>query len=109
MYEYYIYDITYTADILNLIDNNDFNFKEGIYSFQGLGPHFPRQIFIYTKGKIFIFKNDASANPIGVIQEFLDYVKINKLTTKEINSYLKAISIYLEEEEGNLYGSEIKK
>ncbi len=44
--------------VWNLQSKKDLIFKDGIYSFKGLGPHFPRRLFIYNKGDIFIFENE---------------------------------------------------
>ena len=41
------------ANVYNLIDRFDYDFKDGIYSFKGMGPHFPRRIFIFDKGQLF--------------------------------------------------------
>src|SRR5690606_17951746 len=48
------------ANVFNLLNRKDFVFKNGIYSFQGQGPHFPKRIFIYDKGKLFIFENEVA-------------------------------------------------
>lgn len=96
-------------NVFNLLSRKDFAFKDGIYSFQGQGPHFSRRIFIYNKGDIFIFENEGAFNPQGVIKEFAVCVEKLNLTRKQVVKYTKAISDYLEQEEGNTYGSEIKK
>ncbi len=95
--------------VWNLQSKKDLIFKDGIYSFKGLGPHFPRRLFIYNKGDIFIFENEGAFNPRGVIKEFAVCVEKLNLTGEQVVKYTKAISGYLEQEEGNTYGSEIRK
>jgi len=96
------------ANVFNLLNRKDFVFKNGIYSFQGQGPHFPKRIFIYDKGKLFIFENEGAFNPKGVIQEFVDCIELLELTDKQIVKYFRVISDYLKEEENNTYGKEVK-
>jgi len=94
-------------NVFNLLNRKDFNFKDGVFSFQGQGPHFPRRIFINNNGSIFIFKNEGAFNPSGIIKEFAVCVEKLNLTGRQVVKYTKAISEYLEQEEGNTYGSEI--
>ena len=47
------------ANVYNLIDRFNYDFKDGIYSFRGMGPHFPRRIFIFDKGRLFIFESEG--------------------------------------------------
>ena len=46
-----------SKNVVNLISPNNYNFVDGIYAFKGMGPHFPRQIFVYKREKIFIFNS----------------------------------------------------
>jgi len=96
-------------NVFNLIDRKDFVLKDGIFSFQGQGPHFPRRIFIVNKGELFVFENEGAFNPKGVLQEFVESINQLELTDKQTVKYSKAISDYLEQESGNIYGSEVKK
>ena len=46
------YEDKYTnasKNVVNLISPNNYNFVDGIYAFKGMGPHFPRQIFVYKR------------------------------------------------------------
>ncbi|OYZ02518.1 MAG: hypothetical protein B7Y37_01625 [Sphingobacteriia bacterium 28-36-52] len=95
-------------NVFNLINRKDFGFKDGLFSFQGQGPHFPRRIFIFNKGLLFIFDNEGAFNPKGVLQEFVESIKKLGLTDKQTVRYSKAISEYLEQESGNTYGQDIK-
>jgi hypothetical protein len=96
-------------NVFNLVNRKDFVFKDGLYSFQGQGPHFPKRIFIFNNGKIYIFENEGASNPKGVLQEFIIAIDKLKLTDKQTVCYSKVISDYLDQETGNTYGSEIKK
>ena len=58
------------ANVYNLIDRFNYDFKDGIYSFRGMGPHFPRRIFIFDKGRLFIFESEGYFDPQGVVHEF---------------------------------------
>lgn len=90
------------------ISPNNYNFVDGIYAFKGMGPHFPRQIFVYKREKIFIFNSRGDYNPEGVIMEFCSCIKKLNLTHKEIVDYLNVICLYLQEEEVTDYGDTIK-
>lgn len=44
------YEDKYTnasKNVVNLISPNNYNFVDGIYAFKGMGPHYPRRIFVY--------------------------------------------------------------
>lgn len=94
-------------NVVNLISPNNYNFVDGIYAFKGMGPHFPRQIFVYKREKIFIFNSRGDYNPEGVIMEFCSCIKKLNLTHKEIVDYLNVICLYLQEEEEADYGDTI--
>lgn len=89
----------------NLLDRKDFAFKNGLYSFKGQGPHFPKRIFIYNNGKTYIF---TSSYVDKVLLEYLECIKLLDLSEADKIKYLKMISIYLEEEKDKTYGAEIK-
>jgi hypothetical protein len=96
-------------NVLNLSDKKDLIFKDGIYSFQGQGPHFPKKIFIFDKNRIFIFDNEGAYNPKGVLSEFLKCIDELKLNKNKIVRYSKIISDYLHNEENLNYGSEVRE
>ena len=96
-------------NVFNLSKRKDFIFKDGIYSFQGQGAHFPRRIFVFNIGKLFVFENEGAYNPKGILSEFLKCIDALNLNSKQIVKYSKIISDYLQNEEGLTYGAEIKK
>jgi hypothetical protein len=95
-------------NVFNLLNRKDLVFKDGIFSFKGQGPHFPRKIFIFNKGALFVFENEGAFNPRGVLYEFINSIDLLQLTDKQIVKYSKVISEYLQFEEGLTYGAEIK-
>ncbi|MNQ52280.1 hypothetical protein D3C85_662880 [compost metagenome] len=96
-------------NVYNLIDKKSFGFKSGIYSFSLTGPHFPRRIFIFYNNKTYIFKSVGAFDSIGILQEFIECIKILSISESDRIKYLKAISNYLQEELGQTYGAEITK
>ena len=96
-------------NIFNLSNRKDFVFKNGIYSFQGQGAHFPRRIFAFNSGKLFVFENVGAFNPKGILSEFLICIDSLNLNGNQTVRYSKVISDYLQKEEGLTYGAEIKK
>lgn len=36
-----------SKNVINLISPNNYLWGDGIYAFKGMGPHFPRRIFVY--------------------------------------------------------------
>jgi hypothetical protein len=96
-------------NVFNLSKRKDFNFKNGIYSFQGQGVHFPRRIFVFNNGKLFVFENEGASNPKSILSEFLKCIDSLNLNSNQIVRYSKVISDYLQNEEGLTYGAEIKK
>ena len=94
------------ANVYNLIDRFNYDFKDGIYSFKGMGPHFPRRIFIFDKGQLFIFDSAGFNEPQEVIREFSQAIDSLNLSPDQIVQYSKTISKYLEQESGETYGRE---
>ena len=88
------------ANVYNLIDRFNYDFKDGIYSFKGMGPHFPRRIFIFDKGQLFIFDSAGFNEPQEVIREFSQAIDSLNLSPDQIVQYSKTISKYLEQESG---------
>ena len=95
------------ANVYNLIDRFDYDFKDGIYSFKGMGPHFPRRIFIFDKGQLFILDSAGFNEPQEVIREFSQAIDSLNLSPDQIVQYSKTISKYLEQESGETYGREM--
>ncbi len=93
-------------NVWNLINSQELAFKNGLYSFKGQGPHFPRRFFIYNKGKLYVF----SSNKVNkFLEEYIECIKLLGLSEADRIKYLKRISNYLQEELGETYGAEIKK
>lgn len=68
-------DANASKNVVNLISPNNYLWGDGIYAFKGMGPHYPRQIFVYKEKKIFIFNSRGDYNPEGVIMEFCSCIK----------------------------------
>jgi len=92
--------------IWNLSNRKDYIFKNGIYSYRLMGPHFPRRIFIFKSPKIYIFKSIGAFDFVGVLHEYLECLKLLELSETERVLYLKTIASYLENESGLTYGAE---
>ena len=75
------------ANVYNLIDRFNYDFKDGIYSFKGMGPHFPRRIFIFDKGQLFIFDSAGFNEPQEVIREFSQAIDSLNLSPDQIVQY----------------------
>ena len=93
-------------NVWNLNKKEDLIFKNGLFSFKGLGPHFPRCIFIFKNPKIYIFRSIGAFDFEGVLQGYLECIKQLGLSEKEKIRYLKLIATYLESESGQTYGTE---
>ena len=102
-------DVKSHINVYNLVNKGNPIFEFGVYSFSLTGPHFPRRIFIFHNSRIFIFKSEGAFDSIGVLEEFIECIKILKIPEVDRIIYLKAISNYLEEELGQTYGADISK
>ena len=79
------------ANVYNLIDRFDYDFKDGIYSFKGMGPHFPRRIFIFDKGQLFIFDSAGFNEPQEVIREFSQAIDSLNLSPDQLFNIQKRL------------------
>ncbi len=95
-------------NVYNLVNRKDYVFKDGIFSFQGQGPHFPRRLFIYNKNTLYIFNSEGAFNPKGVLHEFSLAISQLHLSDQQVVVYCGAVSLYLSQEFGHAYGGEIK-
>ena len=88
-------DTTFAAFyIYNYTNPKDYEFKDGIYTFRLMGPHFQPRIMIHNKGKIDLFQNTHIA---GLLEEFLVFIKTAEINDKEKIKYLKMICRFLED------------
>jgi hypothetical protein len=101
-------DVNAGRNVFNLQDRKKNMFGNGIYSFQGQGPHFPRRLFVFNKDKLYIFNSEGSSNPKGVMKEFVQCIEEVNLSNKQIVEYARILGYYLKEEESKTYGDEIK-
>ena len=97
-----------SANVANLLDTKKKSLIDGIYTFKGQGPHFPRRLFFYHDKKLFIFKSKGAFDPVGIIKEYGIYLSQNKLSPNDVIKYLKAIYTYLDSERGQTYGRYVK-
>lgn len=94
--------------VVNLLDSNNPEFCNGIFSYRGQGVHTPRRIFLHKDNYIYIFSSLGFLEPRKILQEYLECTKFIILTKSEFISYLYAIYKYLDEEDGLTYGIYIK-
>jgi len=85
----------YPMYVFNLINPKDYKYKDGIYTFRLMGPHYNRRIFIVNKLQVHIFDDYDFDN---LLQEYVEFIKTTQLTPIQKILYLKAISRFLEEE-----------
>jgi hypothetical protein len=95
--------------IFNLQNRKNLRLENSLYSFQGMGSHFPKKIFIYHDKQFFIFKSIGAFDIESVLSDFLVAIRELKLSEKDKVKYLRLITKYLEEELGQTYGTEIGK
>jgi hypothetical protein len=60
-------------NVISIIDSKNYNFENGIYTFKGQGPHFPKLFFIYYNSNIFTF-SDSNFNII--LEEFIECIRL---------------------------------
>ncbi len=81
--------------VFNLQNPKDTKYKDGIYTFRLMGPHFRRRVFIVNGLNINIFNSQYIDD---FIEEFNSFMKKSSLPTKKKIEYLKSVSNFLEEE-----------
>ena len=59
-----------SARVYNLLSPDNKKWADGIFSFMGQGPHFPRHLLISKEEKFFVFENEGFWNPEGVLKDF---------------------------------------
>lgn len=91
--EYGTPDVGAGKNVYNMMVRDDFEFDKGIYSYKGMGPHFPQKLFILNDS-LYLFKT-SSYKVNEYITEWQSYLKNNKLEEKRIVDYSVAILNYL--------------
>lgn len=81
--------------VFNLQNPKDLKYKDGVYTFRLMGPHYHRRIFIVNGPEIKIFDSQYIDD---LLKEFYSFIKQSTLPVKKKIEYLKAISNFLEEE-----------
>lgn len=101
-------DMNVSAHVYNLLSPDSKKWTDGIFSFKGQGPHFPRHLLISKEEKFFVFESEGFCNPKGVLKDFCICINQLHLSNEEIILYLKEVYTYLEYEYGLDYGITIK-
>ena len=102
-------DMNVSARVFNIISPENKKWTDGIYSFMGQGPHFPRHLLISKRNKYFVFESEGFYNPKGVLKDFCACIDKLQLNNDEIILYLKEVYRYLEYEYDLDYGITIKE
>ena len=102
-------DMNVSARVFNIISPNNKKWTDGIFSFMGQGPHFPRHLLISKRNNYYVFESEGFYNPEGVLKDFCACIDKLQLNNEEIILYLKEVYRYLEDEYGMDYGITIKK
>ena len=102
-------DMNVSARVFNIISPENKKWTDGIFSFKGQGPHFPRHLLISKRKKFFVFESEGFYNPEGVLKDFCACIDKLQLNNEEIILYLKEVYRYLEYEYGLDYGITIKE
>ncbi len=92
-------------NVWNLLERQKFTLENGLYSFKGQGPHFPRCLFIFNGDKLYVFTSNYITE---VLTQFIECADSLQLSEADQIKYLKRISNYVEDESGETYGTEIK-
>ena len=101
-------DMNVSARVFNIISPENKKWTDGIYSFMGQGPHFPRHLLISKRNYFYVFESEGFYNPKGVLKDFCACIDKLQLNNDEIILYLKEVYRYLEDEYGLDYGITIK-
>lgn len=81
--------------VFNLVNEKDYKYKKGIYTFKLMGPHFQRRIFINTGNEVKIFEGYFIDD---LLKEFAIFCETSDMSVKEKIKYLQAIASFLQEE-----------
>ena len=96
-----------SVNVHNMEDYENTVWKNGIFSYKGMGPHFPRKLFIYENNCLFAFRN-WGYDVKSVLAEFMACVDSLHLDKDKIVKYLSIICQYLNEEKDDTYGAFVK-
>jgi hypothetical protein len=80
--------------VYNYPNPEDIRFKDGLYTFSLLGPHFQPRIFIFENGRLQIFER-IDIN--GLLGEYLAYIKRPGIAERNKIKYLHLIWRFLDE------------
>lgn len=86
------YKVGAGINIHNIIDYRDTSFKDGLYTFGGMGPHFQHMLFICNNKKIYIFDAHMAIN---VQKQLMDAKEKLRIDEEKYVLYLKLIADYI--------------
>ena len=81
-------------NVHNLINYKNTKWGNGVFSFAGMGPHFPHIVFIHYNSKLYMISAQTST---GILKQLIEAQEKLKIPNKEYLLYLKKIINYIYE------------
>lgn len=88
------------VNVHNVINYKDTTFANGLYCFGGMGPHFPKILFIYYNSIIYIIGEKAIPE---VMRQFVDAHSLLQMQDKDYLLYVRHALDFIEESYGDDY------
>lgn len=82
------------VNIHNLIDYKETTLVNGLYSFGGMGPHFPKILFVYYNSVLYLLSAKAISE---VMQQLVDVYSILQMKEKDYILYVRYALDFIEE------------
>ncbi|MBQ8066030.1 MAG: hypothetical protein IJ200_10300 [Prevotella sp.] len=79
-------------NVHNLINYKNTKFQNGVYIFGGMGPHFPKMIFIHYDSNIYVITSRKIPEMLNQLNEANEKIQISN---KDFITYLKFITNYI--------------
>lgn len=87
-------DVGAGKNVYKMMVFDDFEFEDGMYSYKGMGPHFPLRLFILNNNNLYVFLS-SSHKPSEYIAEWNSYLKKHEMEDERVIDYSVAILDYL--------------
>lgn len=83
----------HNAHRLGIYDDSEF--ENGIYTYKGMGPHFPIKYFLYYNDKLYYFQTPPNRDSLSFLKEWNTYIRKLDISKEDIADFSASILVHI--------------